>query len=366
MRLTLFLDHQCDLRCTYCYNGAKFPAPMPAALARAAVDLVVDRYPPLTQVGFFGGEPLLRLPLVREVVAHVEERTSGAARRPELVCTTNATQLDEATAAWLKEHDVFLGVSVDGDPPAHDACRRRPDGAGSYEATAAGLRRALAAGIRLKTMSVVDPANVTRLAASFDHLLDLGVRSLAFNLNYEAPWDEPARAAFEAALDALADRYVAAWRRGLAFRLTILDAKIVTHLKGGFSCADRCDFGGEELAVAPSGRLYPCDRLIGEDDRPDLVIGTVADGVDEPRRAALVARKDAVLAECAECDLLPRCMHWCGCVNHAMTGDVGEVAGLLCWFERTIVAAADRAAETLFAEGNPGFVQRFYRPVLGG
>jgi len=364
MRLTLFLDHQCDLRCTYCYNGEKFAAPMPPALAKAAVDLVLAHHPPLVQVGFFGGEPLLRLPLVQDVARYVRERTAGQERPVQLVLTTNGTRLDAAVAAWLKAEDVFVGLSVDGCPPAHDACRVRPDGRGSHERVVAGLRTALDAGVSLKTMTVVDPANVRWMAESFDYLLDLGVRSLSFNVNYEGGWDEAARAALVAALDRLADRYVAAWRRGLNFRLNLLDAKIVTHLKSGFSCSDRCDFGCEELAVSPSGQLYPCDRLVGEDDRADLVIGTVAGGVDAARRDALIAAKNEVLRECGDCELLPRCMHWCGCVNYAMTGNVGDVSGLLCWFERTVIAAADRAAETLYGEANPGFVARFYRSVL--
>ena len=365
MRLTLFLDHQCDLRCTYCYNGEKFAAPMSLATARAAIDLVLDRHAPLAQVGFFGGEPLLRLPLVKELVAYVGERTRGAEKPPQLVMTTNATRLDEPTVRWLKEHDFFLGISIDGCPEAHDACRRTADGRGSHEAVVAGLRQALDGGVPLKTLTVVDAANVRWMAESFDYLLDAGVRSIAFNPNYEGAWDEAARDAYVAALDRLVDRYVAAWRRGLSFRFTLLDSKIVTHLKGGFSCADRCDFGGEELAVSPSGRLYPCDRLVGEDDREDVVIGTVTEGVDAARRDALVRAKNAVLEECRDCEWMPRCMHWCGCVNYAMTGDVGDVSGLLCWFEKTTIAAADRAAQALFADANPGFLKRFYRSVLG-
>lgn len=360
MRLTLFLDHSCDLACSYCYNGPTFRRVMPMEVARAAIDLALAHPLGLAQVGFFGGEPLLHRPLVAAILDEVRVRTGGEALRPERVLTTNAGGLDDATVAWLKAEDVFLGVSIDGTPAAHDACRRFPDGRSSYARTAAGLSRAIAAGLRLKTLSVIDPANVRHLPDSFDHLLDLGVRTLGFNLNYEGAWDDAARSAFEEALERLADRYVAAHRRGIGFRMSLFDAKIVTHLKGGYAFTDRCDFGCAELAVAPSGNLYPCDRLVGADDRPELVIGHVATGVDTARRDALVHRKDRTPDGCAECIHAPRCMTWCGCVNHAMTGDVGEVAGLLCWFERRIIAAADRAAETLFAERNPSFLLRFY------
>ena len=361
MRLTLFLDHACDLRCTYCYNGRKFRKPMPLATARGAIDLVFDGGLPLKQVGFFGGEPLLHLDRIKAITGYVRERTADAPEPPELVVTTNATMLDAETAAWLREENFFVGISLDGTPDAQDGCRRRADGGSSYAAVAAGARNAIEGGVRCKAVAVVDPANVRLLGDSFTHLLELGFRSVSMNINYEADWDDAARAAFEEALAGLRDAYVGAYRRNIGFRLNVLDSKIVTHLKGGYAKSDRCDFGCAELAVAPSGNLYPCDRLIGQDDRPELVIGTVTGGVDVARRDALIRSKNAVLEDCADCEGISRCMHWCGCVNYAMTGQVGEVSGLLCWFERQLMACADEAANTLFGEKNPAFLERFYR-----
>ena len=216
----------------------------------------------------------------------------------------------------------------------------------------------------LKTISVIDPANVDWLGESLEHLLGLGLRHLSFNLNYEGDWNEANRTRFEKAIDDMGDAYIAAYRKGFAFKVNLFDAKIITHVKGGYACGDRCDFGCDELAVSPSGKLYPCDRLIGEDDRDDVVIGDVWKGVDLMARKKLIDSKNEVKDDCEDCEAQGRCMHWCGCVNYAMTGSVGGVSGLLCWFEQTVIDAADRAAQTLYAERNPGFVKRFYSHVL--
>jgi uncharacterized protein len=365
MRLVLFLDHACNLRCTYCYNGDKFSRPMPLATAEAALDLALGTGEPLGQVGFFGGEPLLRFELLQEITRAVRARTAAREKPTTLVVTTNAALLTADRLPWLAENRFHVGASLDGCPQAHDACRVHPDGRGSHAEVVAGVRRVLDAGLPLRTISVIDPANVDLLAESFEHLLGLGVREMHFSLNYEGDWSPANRARFQAALGRLADAYVAAWRRGVTFKLDLLDGKIVTHVKGGFACTDRCDFGCHELAVSPTGRLYPCDRLIGQDDRPEVVIGDVWQGVDTAARDRLIDEKNRVLADCATCALLPRCMHWCGCVNFAMTGSVGEVSGLLCWFEATVIEAADRVAETLYAEKNPLFLKRFYGRLLG-
>ena len=332
--------------------------------AKKAVDMVLAGEQPLKQVGFFGGEPLLRFDLMKEVTAYVRERTGHYAKPVIMVVTTNAALLTEKTLPWLKANNFHIGVSIDGCPEAHNACRVRADGKGSYEEVAAGVLGTIEAGLPIKSISVVDPANVDYLAKSLDHLLDLGLRHLSFNLNYEGDWNEENRARFEKVIMEFADRFIEGYRCGDQFKVNLLDAKIITHVKKGFSCSDRCDFGCEELAVSPSGRLYPCDRLIGEDNRDDVIIGSVDDGIDVVARDALIADKNRILEECMECDLALRCMHWCGCVNYAMTGSVGGVSGLLCWFEQTVIEAADYAAETLYAEKNPGFINRFYGHVL--
>jgi len=337
---------------------------MPLETARRAVDMVLDSGAPLNQVGYFGGEPLVRFDLMKEITRYVRERTSDSDKPVTMVCTTNGTLLDGERLDWLVQNDFHLGVSLDGVPGAHDACRVKPDGSGSSSEVEAGLRRALDKGLPVKTISVVDPASVDLMPDSLAYLLGLGVRSMSFNLNYEADWDDAARDRFTVAINRFADAYADAWRQGFAFKANILDAKIISHLKMGFACSDRCDFGCNEVAVSPSGKLYPCDRLIGEDTRDDVIIGTVESGVDIAARDRLIEAKNAVLEGCKECELLPRCMHWCGCVNHAMTGKVGEVSGLLCWFEQEIIAAADRVAEQLFAEQSPAFLRRFYTPML--
>jgi uncharacterized protein len=367
VRVCLFLNHACNLRCRYCYNGRKFHRAMPWEVAQAGIQLMLrDGGPeaPPAQLSFFGGEPLLEMPLLRRAVAYTEHHAGEIGQRVRFLVVTNGTLLRGQVLDYLLEHQVYLGVSIDGTREAHDATRRFRNGRSSYDRVRDNLRAVIGrdGGPGLRVIAVVNPDNVDQLPDSFDALLALGARNLSINLDYEGAWDEPARERFAVALESLGDRYVAAYRRGEHFTLNLLDSKVVTHLKGGYACADRCDFGCEEVAVAPSGRLYPCDRLVGMDDRDEVVIGQVFSGIDPVRRDALIASKNQVLQDCGDCALLPRCMHWCGCVNHAMTGAVGEVDGLLCWFEQQLIEQADRCASLLYAEENAGFVQRFYMP----
>jgi len=126
-----------------------------------------------------------------------------------------------------------------------------------------------------------------------------------------------------------------------------------------------CRFGDGDVAVAPSGRLYPCERLVGEDTREELRIGDVEHGIDVGVRDRMLAQKSVVDPECAACELRGRCKHWCGCTNWETTGSLGRFSPLVCWLERSFIAEADRVASTLWAEKNPTFMRRFYRPAIG-
>ena len=369
MQVTLFLNHACNLACGYCYNGAHFHRPMPEATAQAGIEMAltqgITNRP--ARVSFFGGEPLLEWDLVRRLVAYTKRRAAELDRRYRFEIVTNGLLLDAEKAAFLRAENFWLSLSIDGNRPAHDANRRDIKGQSSYDRVVTGLKNWAATHPKplLRTHSVVDPSNVQHLAQSFAALRALDVKFVRFLINYAGAWDEAALSRLRTALVELGEAYVAAYRRGEIFSFDFLDSKIITHVKAGYSCGDKCDFGRDEVTVAPSGRLYPCDRLVGEDDKADLVIGDVVSGVDRARRDALLTEMNIEMDVCADCAIKDRCMHWCGCVNHSLTGAIGRANGTLCKLEQSLITQADACAEILYAERNPQFLQRFYGGLVG-
>jgi radical SAM protein with 4Fe4S-binding SPASM domain len=126
-----------------------------------------------------------------------------------------------------------------------------------------------------------------------------------------------------------------------------------------------------ELAVAPSGRLYPCARLVGEDRGGRLVIGDVWRGPDEGAMAG-VERGPADPA-CGECAERWRCGGRCACANLAETGTTHLPGGVQCWYEQTSARIADELGHRLlgrepceaFVDWTYGRVARARRlPVL--
>jgi uncharacterized protein len=107
----------------------------------------------------------------------------------------------------------------------------------------------------------------------------------------------------------------------------------------------RCGFGNGEIAVAPSGSLYPCERLIGADPpNSPLCLGHVSDGDDFVQPAPKGERREE---SCTSCALLKTCNTTCRCSNYVRTGDVNRPDGLLCLLDRICTREAIRGARKL-------------------
>ncbi|MBU1431811.1 radical SAM protein [Myxococcota bacterium] len=359
--LTLSLNHACNLRCAYCYAGDKFSSAMPLSVARKALDLAFKRPGQLIDLLFFGGEPLLEMALLDTIATEATARAAAEGRRARLSLTTNATLIDEARLTLLKEHKIHVTVSLDGCAAAHDPWRRYPDGRGSHAATVEGIQALMAAGIDLKVIGVVHPGNMGLLVESLEFVVGLGLKHFKLNIDHDADWSEAQLDALEAHMRALTARLADYFRVGVAFRLDPIDGRIISHLQGG-RCIG-CAFGEGEIAVAPSGHIYPCERLIGEDGpaQDDVLIGHVDIGVLPERLAAVNHQKNTPHPECEGCDYISRCVWWCGCVNRAHTGKPGQINDALCRMEQISISAADEMAAALYQEKNPLFMKRFYK-----
>jgi uncharacterized protein len=363
MDVTLVLTHDCNLGCGYCYAGRKFRKAMPAAVMRQALDLAfADGDAGKIQVSFFGGEPTLEWDLLIEAAEYAR---SLAGDRTLVQCvTTNGTLLTKERVDRLADLDVYVGLSIDGNQRAHEANRPSMSGQSTWAAVSKGLDMVVAAGRPFETISVVTPESVRELGASVAELFERGVPRVALNPCYESVWTDDDLAAWEQGLIAAAGVVATHMRAGRIVSLNVFDAKIIARIKGGLEQTDKCDLGGGFIAVAPSGNLYPCERLVGEDTDVAARIGHASSGVVRGRVADFRAENlpdwHAQNEECGGCGEQVRCSNHCACANRAETGSYGTAGGVQCWHEQTTARIADELADTLFAEGNAAFNQWFF------
>ena len=137
--LILNVTEQCNLRCDYCtYSGshvdrrehaAKFMTPK---TGKAAIDWF-HKHSSLSEkitISFYGGEPLLSFPLIKELVSYAKKLFADKKLRFQI--TTNGTMLHKEVIEWLPDNNIVANITINGDKLLHDRFRHYSSGKGSY------------------------------------------------------------------------------------------------------------------------------------------------------------------------------------------------------------------------------------------
>ncbi len=261
---------------------------------------------------------------------------SGKRARPvAFTMTTNGTVLSDAHLRFLRHHGFYVSISLDGLPGDHDRHRPFAGGRGSAAVVWRNVARAAAVIDRFSVLLVLNPDTVADVPEAVERLHALGVARVMLLPNADCGWDEAARDRARLAYECMARAYV---ERRAADRPLYVHPFVERMLCGGRRGAARaehaCGFGRDEVAVAPSGRLYPCARLVGTDTRADIQIGSVHGGPCGERVAAVRRAAQATLSACGSTG---------SCLCPAlMPGNVSAAVERLGFFEQT----ADRALQT--------------------
>ncbi len=132
--LILLPTEQCNFRCTYCYESFQYGRMRPEVVA-AVKKLISRRLEDLSHltIDWFGGEPLLARPVIRDISRHVLD-TKGPELSFDAKVTTNGDLLDRECLQELSALGVSsYQVALDGWSAGHDETRRRYGGGGSFE-----------------------------------------------------------------------------------------------------------------------------------------------------------------------------------------------------------------------------------------
>lgn len=279
--LVLVLTYSCNLACRYCYEAREEGCVPPAAAGvapqemspeslRASVAFLLDHCGETRKVSIvlFGGEPLLRFPLLQAAVH--EARTMAEARGKEVSfsLTTNGTLVTREIAGFLQENGVSVCVSIDGPREVHDANRSYASGRGSYDDVERGLAYLMETRKRVPLAARVTlGGGAVDVPRTFRHLRGLGFAEVGFA---PASAAEGSRAALtEGELDRvldgfrdLASEYVADVRERRMPAFSNM-TQILGLIHRGDPMPYPCGAGIGMLAADPSGVLYPCHRLCG-------------------------------------------------------------------------------------------------------
>ena len=367
MNLTLVLTHDCNLNCNYCYADSRNQAYMSIETAQKAIDFCFDeslRQKNASQstispvVSLFGGEPLLNWKVFQGATEYAETQAQKLNLDVTLFTITNGTLLTEQRIEWLKKNNVAIHLSLDGNPDMHNSNRTFKEGSGSHERCRKSLQMILEKGIDPDIILVADPSNVKYLSDSIYWMAEAGIKKIALTLNYFAEWTEDKIDELRKGHETASEVFIESYRKGDPLNINFLNDKISSKIEDrSFGC--NCSVVSNNIAVTPNGDIYPCERFITKDS-DDFVIGNLQEGLDKEKIRSFFKVRGIPLSECDQCEMKNRCYRCCSGINYPLTGSLNGASGIICFYQRLCFEIADKAAETLYNEANPLFLNQFY------
>ena len=332
--LCLHVAHTCNLNCSYCfasqgkYQGER--ALMSFEVGKQAFDFLIQNSGTRRnlEVDFFGGEPLMNLDVVKQLVAYARSIEKEHGKNFRFTLTTNGVLLDDETTEFLNREMSNVVLSLDGRPEVHDRFRKDYAGRGSYDLILPKFQRfvELREGKSYYMRGTFTHHN-TDFTKDIFHMADLGFTELSMEPVVCAP-DDPC-ALTEEDLPILFEQYEILAKemlkrkkegRPFTFYHYMLDLKngpcIYKRITG-------CGSGTEYMSVTPWGELYPCHQFVGDEK---YSLGNIWDGVTHPevqnefRSCNAYARE-----ECRDCWAKLYCSGGCAANAYHATGSVGGV-----------------------------------------
>lgn len=131
--VTFCITESCNLRCSYCTYGNRWHSHKHTTFEtiKKALELIDQQFSEEIVIGFYGGEPLLSLPLIKQAVTFA--KTKFPESKLYFNMTTNGTLINEDVANFLIENKFHLLISLDGPKETHDRNRKHANGMGSYD-----------------------------------------------------------------------------------------------------------------------------------------------------------------------------------------------------------------------------------------
>ena len=147
-QLVLQVTQNCNLRCDYCVYSGKYITRghtnkrMNYETAKKAIDFLKEHSVEKERViiGFYGGEPLLEIELIKKCVKYARKELKG--KQINFALTTNATLLNDEIINYFIEHSFIVTVSIDGPKEMHDDERRfAKNNKGSFDIVMNNIRK---------------------------------------------------------------------------------------------------------------------------------------------------------------------------------------------------------------------------------
>lgn len=350
--LCLHVAHDCNMRCKYCFAstgdfGVKRTLMKPE-IGKKAIDFLINASGSRRnlEIDFFGGEPLLNMKTVSEIISYAREKEERYNKKFRFTITTNALLLNSENIDYINKNMNNVVLSIDGRKEVNDCMRIKVDGSGTYDNIIEKIKR-IAESRNQDNYYVRGTFTRNNLDFSKDvlHLANEGFKQVSVEpvvaqdgSGYEIKENDLNTLFNE--YEKLALEYVNKRKEGKAFNFFhfMIDLEqgpcVLKRLAG-------CGSGYEYLAVSPEGDLYPCHQFVGMEDFKMGNVSTLEDkGLNQEIQSQFMNSNIYTKDECRKCWAKFYCSGGCAANAYQFNKNINIPYKIGCELERKRVECA--------------------------
>lgn len=336
MECTLYLTENCNLKCSYCYEGDnKRKKMLSKQNLEKALSFIVHNNPKteIINLTFLGGEPLLNKKSIYEFMDIIEHKYPESKSLFEFHITTNGILLDKEIIELFKENNVDVSISIDGDKRTHNLNRKSKNGQDVYETIIENMKLMQEMRLEFFARMTITENNVAFLSENLNYFYNLGIRKFHLGIDHMAKWTEEGLKLLDVQMDKVDQFYLNVLCGVDGAVLNLHDYKIGTFIAK--SIPQYCSGGSiGHLTINSSGELFPCGFVVNDDV---WNLGTVETGLDRSKFLKSARGHVAPKSVCHECDIAFTCSGAkCGFCNYTKTGKLNVHSVQTCKRERIL------------------------------
>lgn len=364
--VTLQVTEDCNLRCTYCYQHNKKHTFMDLETGKKAIDFLLNsntennKYinsenSPALILEFIGGEPLLAVDLIIQLIEYFKEQSilknhPWALRHRFSICSNGLLYFNPKVQELFRKYgnEISFSISIDGIKELHDQCRIQPNGEGSYDIAIAAVEdyRKKYGKTSMGSKMTIAPENIKWVSKAIKNLTQLNYTNINLNCVFEEGWNNELATELYNQLKESAD-YLIENELYKTTRFSIFDMNIGKPIDEKEN-SNWCGGTGKMLAIDYKGDIYPCLRYmkssVGDKVEP-LKIGNIYEGIGVKEKDKLIiqdleaiTRRSQSTDECFNCPIAGGCA-WCSAYNYQEFGTANKRATYICPMHKARVLA---------------------------
>ncbi len=379
LNVTVLTTLQCNFACDYCFQGDhgdhnKFAEKMTLDTSAKVVQWIERQLdgvrPEKFVLTFFGGEPLLNLPVMYDMAERLWAATTSRGVPMSISIITNGLLLTTDVVDRLLPYGLRgVKITLDGDHDTHNRMRPLRGGQGTFDRIVENIRQ-VAGRCPIAIGGNFDESSVDSYAALLDYLAAQDFADKLVNVNFK-PIVRNEAPAPKGVLPLIP---VDATGRPLGQAGGALNGTCMSNVgKGGGLGCDSCDFLDDKMTwlrqetrqrgfptpdgvhggpchvhhthahtVGPDGSLYACPGFTGEKALSTGHIDGRRDAVRESRLEQF--ERLHPWDECQDCSFIPVCAGGCLVASHTQLGDMNLPTCHKRSFESALVALAHDVA----------------------